>query len=84
MKTLTLYFRDYCSLCHQMLAQLQLLRQQYGFDIQVVDVDADPELEARYNELVPVLMDGDTQICHWHLDEAKLAATLAAHSGEIG
>ena len=75
MKTLTLYFRDYCSLCHQMLAQLQPLRQQYGFDIQVVDVDADPELEARYNELVPVLMDGDTQICHWHLDEAKLAAT---------
>ena len=84
MKTLTLYFRDYCSLCHQMLAQLQPLRQQYGFDIQVVDVDADPELEARYNELVPVLMDGDTQICHWHLDEAKFAATLAAHSGEIG
>jgi thioredoxin reductase (NADPH) len=84
LKTLTLYFRDYCSLCHQMLAQLQPLRQQYGFDIQVVDVDADPELEARYNELVPVLMDGDTQICHWHLDEAKLAATLAAHSGEIG
>jgi len=38
LKTLTLYFRDYCSLCHQMLAQLQPLRQQYGFDIQVVDV----------------------------------------------
>jgi len=84
LKTLTLYFRDYCSLCHQMLAQLQPWRQQYGFDILVVDVDADPALEARFNELVPVLMDGDTEICHWHLDEVRLAATLAAHTGEIG
>ena len=33
-------------------------------------------LVARYNELVPVLLAGDTEICHWHLDEAKLRAFL--------
>jgi thioredoxin reductase (NADPH) len=82
--TLTLYFREYCSLCHQMLAQLQPWRERHGFAIDVIDVDADPVLEARYNELVPVLLDGDTEICHWHLDEAKLAARLAARAGEIG
>ncbi|OWY40624.1 thioredoxin family protein [Xenophilus sp. AP218F] len=78
--TLTLYFREYCSLCHQMLAELQPWQQQHGFAIDVVDVDADPELEARFNELVPVLMDGEREICHWRLD----AARLAAHLGEIG
>lgn len=82
--TLTLYFREYCSLCHAMLAQLAPWRERYGFDVDVVDVDADPELEARYNELVPVLMLGEEEICHWHLDEARLQQCLAARAGEIG
>ena len=46
----------------------------------VVDVDADAVLEAKYNELVPVLLHGDVEICHWHLDEAALQAFLAQHS----
>ncbi|RMC95714.1 glutaredoxin family protein [Aquitalea palustris] len=77
---LTLYFREYCSLCHQMLAELQPWQARHGFALEVVDVDADPILEARFNELVPVLMDGEHQICHWHLD----IPALAAHLGEIG
>ena len=77
---LTLYFREYCSLCHQMLAELQPWQDRYGFALDIVDVDADPELEARFNELVPVLMDGEQEICHWHLD----IPALAAHLGEIG
>ncbi|NHR07092.1 glutaredoxin family protein [Chromobacterium haemolyticum] len=77
---LTLYFREYCSLCHQMLAELQPWRERYGFELDVVDVDADPELERRFNELVPVLMEDETEICHWRLDQAA----LAAHLGEIG
>jgi glutaredoxin len=77
---LTLYFREYCSLCHQMLAELQPWQARHGFELDVVDVDADPQLEARFNELVPVLMDGEHQICHWHLD----IPALAAHLGEIG
>ena len=77
---LTLYFREYCSLCHQMLAELQPWQQKHGFALDVIDVDADPELEERFNELVPVLMDGDSEICHYHLDTQR----LAAHLGEIG
>lgn len=77
---LTLYFREYCSLCHQMLAELKPWQARHGFELDVVDVDADPQLEARFNELVPVLMDGEHQICHWHLD----IPALAAHLGEIG
>lgn len=41
-------------------------------------MDADEALVARYNELVPVLLGGDVEICHWHLDEAKLQAHLQA------
>lgn len=52
---LTLMFREYCSLCHQMRSTQQPYQAAYGFELQVFDVDEDPELEARYNELVPVL-----------------------------
>ena len=74
---LTLMFRDYCSLCHKMRDALQLYQQQYGFALEVVDVDADAALEEKYNELVPVLLWGDREICHWFLDEALLRAFLA-------
>ena len=73
---LTLMFREYCSLCHQMKAQLQPWQQEFGFTLEVLDVDADEALEARYNELVPVLLAGETEICHWHLDPEKLRAYL--------
>ena len=73
---LTLMFREYCSLCHQMRAALQPYQAAYGFELQVFDVDEDLELEARYNELVPVLLHGGEEICHWHLDETKLLTVL--------
>ncbi len=51
-------------------------QQQYGFELNVVDVDEDENLVARYNELVPVLLHGEHEICHWHLNEAALSAYL--------
>lgn len=74
--TLTLLFREYCSLCHHMRQALLPYQQQYGFELNVVDVDEDENLVARYNELVPVLLHGEHEICHWHLDEAALSAYL--------
>lgn len=76
---LTLYFREYCSLCHHMLAELRPWQDKYGFMLEVLDIDADPVLEVRYNDWVPVLMEGETEICHYYLDVQR----LAAHLGEI-
>ncbi|WP_022652815.1 glutaredoxin family protein [Aquaspirillum serpens] len=74
--TLTLYFREYCSLCHTMLAQLKQLQQSYPFLLDIRDVDADPELEARFDEKVPVLMYEEEELCHWHLDLTRVNAFL--------
>lgn len=75
-----LYGRDYCHLCHDMLTALEALRGEPGvafFDIDVVDVDADPLLEAKYDELVPVLVDGEgSELCHYFLDVAKVREYL--------
>ena len=75
---MTLYGRRYCHLCEDMLAALKPLAPEFGFEVDVVDVDEHPELEARYGEWVPVLTHGEVRICHYHLDQARLTAHLAA------
>ncbi|WP_036494833.1 glutaredoxin family protein [Neisseria weaveri] len=73
---LTLMFREYCSLCHKMRDALGPYQERYGFELEIVDVDENPDLEEKYNELVPVLLHGKVQICHWHLDEVQLETYL--------
>jgi thioredoxin reductase (NADPH) len=86
MPTLTLYWREYCHLCHDLLAQLLALREELGgesaFAVEILDVDADPALEARYDELVPVLTAMDrngveNELCHYHLAPDAVRAYLA-------
>ena len=73
---LTLYGRSYCHLCDEMLAALVPLRDEFGFAVDVVDVDADAVLEQRFGVLIPVLMHADTELCHYRLDAAKVRAYL--------
>lgn len=74
---LTVLSREYCHLCEEMIAALKDLQGRGAFEIEVVDVDRHPELERRWGEFVPVLLDGATEICHYRLDRAALDAHLA-------
>jgi hypothetical protein len=49
-----------------------------GVAFEELDVDADPALEARYGDRVPVLIDAaGVEVCHFRLDEPALRARLA-------
>ncbi len=74
---LTLYGRSYCHLCDEMLAALAPLLGEFGVAVDVVDVDSDAALEQRFGTLVPVLLHADTELCHYHLDTAKVRAYFA-------
>jgi len=74
---LTVLSREYCHLCEDMISALRTLQGRFSFDIQVVDVDNHPEVEAKWGDKVPVLLDGEIEICHYHLDVAALDARLA-------
>jgi len=69
--------RGYCHLCHDMELALKPLAEEFSASVTVIDVDVDPELEAKYDELVPVLLHGDTELCHYFLDEPKTREYLA-------
>ena len=75
---LTLYGRSYCHLCEDMLRALEGMQGELHFTVEVIDVDSDPALEARYGEYVPVLVDSDgLEICHYFLDLTALTDRLA-------
>jgi hypothetical protein len=79
----TLYSRGYCHLCDDLLAALLALQTPSSrFEVDVIDVDADAALVARFDELVPVLY-GDLarpELCHYFLDEAAVQAYVNSQS----
>ena len=59
MSEVVLYHADGCHLCERARATLVSLREELGFELREVDISGDPELEARYRELIPVVeIDG--------------------------
>ncbi|ALS59000.1 glutaredoxin family protein [Pandoraea norimbergensis] len=75
---LTLYGRKWCHLCDDMLAALEAMRPAWDFSVTVVDVDSDPALEAKYDEIVPVLALGERELCRYRFDAAAVQAALHA------
>jgi hypothetical protein len=78
----TLYSRSYCHLCEDMLAALQAMAPAAApFHVDVIDIDGDDALVARFDELVPVLFGAEPQsgeLCHYFLDHEAVAAYLDA------
>ncbi len=75
-RQLTVYSRAWCHLCDEMLAALQPLREEFGFGMEVIDVDERPEFEACYGERVPVLVIDGRELCHYQLDTPAVRAYL--------
>jgi glutaredoxin len=59
-----------CHLCERALAQVRVLREELGFALEEVAIDGDPELEARYRELIPVVEIEGEQVFTYHVHEA--------------
>ena len=78
MRELTVMSREWCHLCHDLVEALLPLAAELGWSVRVLDVDRDPVLEARWDELVPVVLHGDHELCHYHLDEAAVRAYCTA------
>jgi len=73
---LTLYSRAHCHLCEDMISGLARLRERAEFSFEVIDIDADAALAARYDLDVPVLVHGGLELARHRLDAARLEAWL--------
>lgn len=76
---MTLYTRAGCSLCEEMAAEVRALIAGTGHNLVAVDVDADSALKAEYGWEVPLLFDGDTEICRHQFNLPVFQQWLSAH-----
>jgi len=80
-RRVTVFHAQGCHLCERALAQVEALRAELGFELETVDIGGDPELEARYRELIPVVeIDGERAFTYFVHEDAfrrKLAAQAA-------
>ena len=74
---LTLYGLPGCRLCEQMRAGVDGLRQEFAFHLEEVSIDRDAALHERLGADIPVLADGDTELCRHFFDAAAVRAHLA-------
>lgn len=77
---LTLYTRERCGLCSEMLAAARPIAERHGAAIECVDIDDDPDLAWRYNTIIPVLELGGREVARHHLDPGALERALEAES----
>jgi hypothetical protein len=74
-----LYSRAGCGLCEEMLSELAALPEAAAFEVDVLDVDADPAARVRYGHKIPVLLFAGELVCHGHLDTEEVHKALAYH-----
>jgi len=75
-----LYHAQGCHLCERALRVLQETRQEIPFDLETIEIDGDPELEARYREWLPVVeIDGERAFVYY-VDSGALRRKLAAQT----
>jgi len=54
--TFTVYSRAQCGCCVNALSLLKEAQRRHGFSIEEVDIDNDPDLVAKYDTQVPVVV----------------------------
>ena len=83
MLKLTLLSRAYCHLCEEMRLQIEPVLDDPRVTLEVLDVDTDPALEARWGDKVPVLLAGARELCRYRLDRAVLEQWLREASAQV-
>jgi len=69
----SVYLREDCHLCEALLDELRQLQPRWRFEIRTFDIDRDPQLQARYNTRIPVVVIGEEEVCEYFLDPERLA-----------
>jgi glutaredoxin len=75
-----LYHAKACHLCERARGIVGQVRQEIPFELEEVEIDGDPVLEARYREWLPVVeIDGERAFVY-HVDADAFRRKLAAQS----
>ena len=81
--TLNIYSRPECHLCDDLVTALKPWRSRYSFELNIINIDEDEQLTAKFAARIPVLTHGDTEICQYYLDESAIQSFFNDRSAQI-
>jgi len=81
---LTLITRHDCHLCDDMAAVIAEVGRTFAIDLEVRDVDADPDLLRLYSEEVPVLLIAGRKAFKYRVTPRELARRLRDEQRRTG
>lgn len=73
--------RSGCHLCEQAVTVVAQVVAEAGETWELVDVDGDPDLRARYGEMVPVVLVDGRQVDFHRIDVGRVRDALAGRRG---
>jgi glutaredoxin len=79
MNVVTIYSRLGCHLCEDAEATLISLQNELSFDIEVIDIDKDPELVKLYSDQVPVIHIDGNHHDFFRVDPERFRSSLEKH-----
>jgi glutaredoxin len=75
----TIYSRHGCHLCESAIETLQLMQPELKFEMEIIYIDGNAELERLYGEQVPVTHIGGVHHDFWRVDPARFRSSLERH-----
>jgi glutaredoxin len=75
-RDVTLYSREGCHLCDEARAAMAPAIKDAGVKFTEVDIDDDPELKERYDQVVPVVLIGSREVARGKFDLADFKRQL--------
>ena len=75
----TVYSRHGCHLCEDAVKTLEGMREELAFEIEIIFIDGNPELEKLYGNEVPVIHINGEHHDFYRVDPERFRTSLEKH-----
>ena len=75
----TVYSRHGCHLCEDAVKTLESMREELAFEIEIIYIDGNPELEKLYGNEVPVIYINGEHHDFYKIDPERFRTSLEKH-----
>ena len=75
----TVYSRHGCHLCEDAVKTLEGMREELAFEIEIIFIDGNPELEKLYGNEVPVIHINGEHHDFYKVDPERFRTSLEKH-----
>ena len=79
MTKVTIYSRQGCHLCDAAFNTVESMREELKFEIEVINIDEDPELVKLYSDQVPVIHIDGAHHDFYKVDPMRFRSSLEKH-----